>query len=67
MKQALPPAWSRLKHYRIKFENRAECYATVWASSQDEAIRLMKENECDFGDLLPLEPIIMSIEVVGHG
>ena len=65
--KALPPVWSRLRHYRIRFENRTECFATVRASSPEEAVRLVKENECEFGDLVPLEPIIVSIEVVGHG
>ena len=50
--------------YRINFVNHTAGSALIEASSEEEALEMLKRNDCDYSDPIPLEPELISIEVV---
>ena len=59
---------SRNKHqtYRIDFINHVAGSAIIEATSKEEALEILRRNECEFSDPSPLDSEVVSIEVV-HG
>ena len=50
--------------YRINFVNHTAGSALIEARSEEEALEILKRNDCDYSDPIPLEPELISIEVV---
>ena len=50
--------------YRINFVNHTAGSALIEARSEEEALEILKRNDCDYSDPIPLESEVISIEVL---
>jgi hypothetical protein len=50
--------------YRVNFVTHTAVSALIEACSEEEALEMLKRNDCDYSDPMPLESEVISIEVL---